>query len=233
MLFEKFTLNENYQSLLYEIYVLCFINKEREENMRRRFLEIKTHCNLCIFKENNTKYPDISGCFSNHLAMMEYFYHYTTKPYGIFMENDIYLKKSLSQDLENICKMIPQLKTDILLGGYLLDRHPIAYGCFLNKKIDEYEFYLYPPHLWGSQFMILTREHVQFFLQYFTPDYVLKGNPKEIISADWTLTKMGNRMLVYPPLGIEEGEISDTQNLSQINFHKNCKTFLYNNHYTN
>ena len=198
--------------------------------MLRRFNQVGTHANLCMFTKNNPNYPNHLGCFSNHLAMMDYFYHHTDKPYGIFAEDDIFLKTSLTSDLENVCHLIPTLKVDILLLGYLIDRCPEDYGCIKNKSIEGYHFYMYQPELWSTIMYVLTRKQVKYYLDYFTPEYVA-GEPKEVISADWTFTKMGSRALLYPPLAVEEGQVNN-DHYGQVQFHKQCREFLYNHQYT-
>lgn len=225
----------------YDIYILSYKDIKREENMISRFNEIGTTANICTFIENDkryqilvdAKYPYPSGCFLNHLAMIEEFYNNSTKEFGVFMENDIYLKKTLTKDLNNACHNIKELGLDVLLIGYLINNIPEAFGCQLIHTDNlNNKYYKYNDDLWGTQGFILTRSQAKYYIDKYTVNYILDPNNKETIAADWIYTKQGNRALLYPPLVVEEGFINDTAHHGQVNFHKTCKEYLYNNSYT-
>jgi GR25 family glycosyltransferase involved in LPS biosynthesis len=224
----------------YDIYVLCYDNIQREENMIRRFNEVGTKVNICRFTENDKRYnmlvdanyPYPNGCFLNHLAMMEEFYNNSSKEFGIFLENDVFLKKTLTKDLHNACSKMKQLDLDVLLIGYLINNTPEAFGCQLIDKDDfNNGYYKYNDELWGTQGFILTRAQVKYYIDKYTVEYIIDPNTKETISADWVYTKNGNRALLYPPLVVEEGTINGTHE-GQIQFHKTCKEFLHNDTFT-
>lgn len=224
----------------YDIYVLCYNDIKREENMIRRFKEIGTKANICSFIENDNRYQLLldagysnpSGCFLNHLAMMEEFYNNSSKEFGVFMENDVFLKKTLTKDLNLACDKIKELNLDVLLVGYLINNTPEIFGCQLIHEDDSNNhYYNYNSELWGTQGFILTRAQAKYYIDKYTVQYISDPNTKETIAADWIFTKQGNRALLYPPLVIEEGIISGDY-YPQIQFHKTCKTYLYNDSYT-
>lgn len=227
----------------YDIYVLCYNDKNREKRMVKRFEETGVPVNICSFKLNDYRVKKLLDldqnpntafcCFFNHLAMMEEFYYHSDKEYGVFLENDIYLKKSLCKDLKNACNTMKILNLDVLLVGYLINNQPEVFGCHnIYNDIYGNKYYCYNNELWGTQGFILTRKQANYYINKYTLDYILSPNMNETISADWIYTKQGNRALMYPPLVVEEGIISDKENQIQINFHKNCKEFLYNSLYT-
>src|SRR5437763_5108821 len=133
----------------YEIYVLSYNNCEREERMIKRFNEIKITPNICSFKENDNRVRILIengvdkshagglGCFFNFLKLMEDFYANSSKEFGIFLENDVFIKKQLGFDLPNVCYNLKKLNLDVLLIGYLLDDTPDAWGLTL-LHIDEF-----------------------------------------------------------------------------------------------
>lgn len=76
---------------------------------------------------------------------------------------------------------------------------------------------------------MLNRKVAKKFLQLYTVEYakttLLMPNIP-FFSPDWTLTKIGTRALVYPMMGIEEGQVA-TDDIGQIEFHKRCHKIHY------
>lgn len=215
----------------YQIYVLCYNNLIREEQMVKRLNETATKAIICSFKENIVQHNDRNiSCFFNHLAMMKEFLR-SNKDFGVFIENDVHLKKNLNKGLIDACAIMTLLNLDVLLIGYLINKKPEAFGCkqIHNDKLGN-TYYNYGAELWGTQGFILTRKQAQYYVDKYTVEYVQQCS--ETISADWIYTKQGNRALMYPPLVVEEGTIAEKEHQGQINFHKTCKEFLYNSSYT-
>jgi hypothetical protein len=222
--------------IIYDIYVLSYNNVKRENNMIRRFEEVGTTANICRFMENdkileNSIYKTQHGCFLNHLTMIKEFYNNSSKEFGVFMENDIYLKKSLTKDLIDACNNMKILNFDVLSIGYLVGGIPEVYGFPLIHMNKLHRYYKYDNNLWGTQGFILTKLQAKHYIDKYTVEYILNPDTKEIIAADFIFTKQGNRALLYPPLVVEEGYMTD-DNSTQVNFHKTCKEFLYNDSYT-
>lgn len=212
----------------YSLYVLCYNDPIREERMIKRLKETGVTANICSFKENIVEHSDRNiSCFFNHLAMMKEFL-LSDQEYGVFIENDVYLKKNLCKGLLEACTIMNKLNFDVLLIGYLINKKPEAFGC-RQIYYDGNSYYDYGAELWGTQGFILTRKQAQYYIDKYTVEYVKQCN--ETISADWIYTKQGNRALMYPPLVVEEGIIAEKKHQGQINFHKTCKEFLYNSSY--
>jgi len=68
----------------------------------------------------------------------------------------------------------------------------------------------------------LTREHARKMLDRYTAEYAFScvGTDRPFCT-DWQFTKWGNRGLVVPMVGVEEG-IVKTDDMGQIQFHKWC-----------
>ena len=73
---------------------------------------------------------------------------------------------------------------------------------------------------------LLSRSYAKYLIDTFTIDWAFNNKDKPY-SPDWIITKNGNRALIWPPLGVEEGEVY-TCHQGQLDFHKNCKEFLFN-----
>lgn len=227
--------------ICYDIYVSSYNNIIRETNMRSRFSNLNIEANIYSFKEtdprvtylieNGINKDDARGCFFNALKMIEDFYNNSIKEFGVFFENDIFLKKSLEVDLLNACNNMKTLNLDVLMIGYLINNTPEVFGCHFIHTDNNNKYYNYPDDLWGTQGFILTKKQAKFYIDKYTIDYVLDPNKNETIAADWVYTKNGNRALLYPPLVVEEGVIAG-DHYGQVNFHKTCKEFLYNDSYT-
>jgi hypothetical protein len=86
----------------------------------------------------------------------------------------------------------------------------------------------YPNDLWGAHMYMFSRVHAKAMLDRFTPEYAYScvGTSSPFCS-DWQITKFGNRGLISPVLGVEEGEVK-TDHQGQIDYHRQCS----NAHYT-
>lgn len=202
--------NENYQ-----FYCLSFNNPTRKESMIRRFETIKINC---IFYQGVDKsHPRIAGrdntrtgcwsCMYGHLDMINDFYYNTDKQYGIFCEDDIFIRKDIKTLLPKIIEEFNINKLDVLLLGHLF---PFELN-LNNIKHDGYIFCRYTDDIWGAQMYMLSRNQAKVLLDKYSfssgyADKSLYDNTLTPFSADFTLTKDGNRALVYPLLAIEDNK---------------------------
>jgi GR25 family glycosyltransferase involved in LPS biosynthesis len=157
------------------------------------------------------------SCAYGHFDMIKKFYYDTDKKYGIFCEEEI---------LNNFDK----LKLDILLLGYLIS-FKIDNSSYFKEvyKNNDNAYYTYPSDLWGTQMYMLSRNHAKYLLDVFSNNYAdltLMDSKITPFSADWLITKVGNKALLYPMMVIEDGKTTYTDN-SQNNFHNNCHKFNY------
>src|SRR3989338_3448600 len=143
-----------------------------------------------------------------HLDMINKFYH-TDKLYGIFCENDIFIHNSLPLQLNTIINEIEELNLDILLLGYLIN-YDISNNLNISNKSNlNFKYYYYPNDLWGAQMYLITRKYAKFLLDMYYYNYADKTiNDKSLVpfSADWIITKNGNRALIYPMLACRSEE---------------------------
>ena len=66
---------------------------------------------------------------------------------------------------------------------------------------------------------MVSRKHAEILLQKYTVENA--SSSKEPFSPDWTLTKMGNRAVIYPMVALEEGDTKCTWD-SEIDYHQRC-----------
>jgi len=144
--------------------------------------------------------------------------------YCIICEDDIHIKKSFKED---ICQILLDFKTlglDILLLGYLINFNPRYSNSSFNLK-NIFTYHDYPNDLWGGQMYLINRNYANFIFSTYTIQWAqINSYP---FSADWTITKNGNRAIIYPMLAIEEGGTNATDN-GQLNYHQSCHVFNFN-----
>ena len=113
----------------------------------------------------------------------------------------------------------------MLLLSYLLPFHP-EHCCDLIKEESDFKYYKYGDDIWGAHLYLISRAYAIYLIEKFTIEWAVNNLDKPF-SPDWILTKNGNRALVWPVLGVEEGEIN-SKDEGQKSFHENCNKFLYN-----
>lgn len=220
-------------------YYLSEIGSERDKRMINRFEIVKIPAKRveCVprqwLEEKGYDNPAY-GCMWGHLKMLIEFLNNSDKEFGMFFENDVYISRSLPSDISFLCNRMKLYDLDILLTGYLIDYDPGNCNNSGNENvdIDTIGFYQYDYDLWGSQSYIVTRKHAQYLVNKYTEDYLkqtLLDSTLTPFSADWTITKDGNKALVYPMYAVEEGNIN-ALDIGHINFHKSCTAFNYKPH---
>jgi GR25 family glycosyltransferase involved in LPS biosynthesis len=181
--------------------------------MIERFEKINIKCNFYdgVNHDDETikilvnKYNESIYCMYGHMNMIHNFYYNTTKSYGIFCEDDIVIHKDFKNKFIDIITNFENLKLDVLLLGYLSTFN--LSNSYKNKTTNYYE---YPDNLWGTQMYMLSRTSAKAILDiyYNGISYIEKSlnNNLPPLSADWTITKYGNRALYFPLLVIENDD---------------------------
>jgi hypothetical protein len=230
-----------------KFYCLNYNSEKRKKDMQCRFdiLQLK-----CVFYPGvdfaDKRISDYSeliddgtkrvwSCMYGHLDMIHDFYYNTNKDFGIFCEDDIYLHKNLMNYLPRICLDFSSLKLDVLLLGYLLQINPNESADFNMKRLyingSPFTYYSFPDYVWGTQMYMLSRLHAKYLLNKygFTSGYAVRTLTDKSItpfSADWTLTKEGNRAIITPIVVVEDNA-TDYSNDGQGSFHKKCFDFHF------
>jgi len=220
---------------------------DRREYIRETFNKLDISCNFYegVNKNDPTiiklveKYHNCIYCMYGHLNMIYDFYYNTDKQFGIFCEDDIYIHKNFNKYLQNIIIDFDILKLDVLLLGYLTCFEIKEEFVDFQLKNDNvtsninfpYNYHNFPEHLWGTQMYLLSRKQAKFLLDKYYDGIAYieqseKNNNLPPLSADWTITKDGNRALLYPLLVIEKPcQYEDygqhyTHNYANLNFYK-------------
>ena len=222
----------------FTIYCLSYNNEERKQKMMSRFAHVHLSANFCSGvahtderiqgRELSSQNKSVWSIMYGHLDMLQQFYN-TGEEYAILCEDDIALHKDIRNKLFTILDDFKKLNLDILLLGYIYGANPEVFPVekYLNttpiKENTTYQYYEYPHYLWGAQMYIISRSHCQFLLNTFVKfpyaDTTLQHKTLTPFSADWTITKTGNRALIYPMIAVEVAMNKDYGNEDQYHAH--------------
>lgn len=229
----------------YDIYCLSFNNLRRMTEMENRFKQLDIKCSFYdgvdsndprIF--NNNKNSVVWSYTLGHLDMIRNFYDNSEKEFGIFCEDDIFIHKDFNKLIPNIIEDFKLMELDVLLLGYLIPfKITSQYNGFelKNKNNNDsnnnlkYVYHNYPNDLWGAQMYMLTKKHAKYLLDKYTVEYAIRtltDNTLQPFSSDWTITKEGNKGLIYPMLAVETAD-KKCGHYGQDTFHENCKIMNY------
>lgn len=222
-------------------YCINFNDDKRKNKMMKRFENQKLVLNFVPPVYTNDKRLDtdfinskvckagkrIWSIMLQHLDSIQHFLDNTQNEYLIVCEDDIKISKTFVNDLHIALYQYVDLKLDVLLLGYLLDRKlGENEGEFRSLgKIGNFTFCDFPYHLWGSQMYLMNRKHAKFLLEKYTIDYAM-ADLNRPYNPDWTLTKDGKKALIYPMIALEEGD-TKTDDEGQNSFHARC--YMVNN----
>lgn len=131
-----------------------------------------------------------------HLDALEKYLE-TDDECAIICEDDILIRRTFEEDIHRIRNTFLERKYDILLLGYITYSKP-------NSE-SEYKYYYYGDSQWGTQMYMISRAHAEFIVNEFKGKNSTIGTVfrNTYFSADWTITKHGKRLLIYPMLALE------------------------------
>ena len=225
-------------------YCLSYKNEERKTALKNRFSQLNINVEfydgvefddsrLSIPLTNNNGLKKSWSYTYGHFDMINKFVTETDKEYGIFCEDDIYLDKNLANDIPTLVEDFKTMGLDTILLGYLtthkIEEYHSGYSLkdnFSNKDRTK-KYHNYPDELWGAQMYMISRSQAKQLLEKYYNDYAEKSINPELnanmrpFCSDWTITKEGNRALVYPMYAVEDGK-TNYEDGGQHNFHKDC-----------
>jgi GR25 family glycosyltransferase involved in LPS biosynthesis len=218
-------------------YGLSYNNPQRKQRLQEQFTKENLHIDIydgvpltdsritCVAPGEKCNRRAWS-CMWGHLDMIRQFLD-TTAEFGIFCEDDIVIRKGFAKFIPEVVSTFSRLGLDILLLGYLIPLKPISFknnAGYLSLIEEPISYYRYDDQIYGTQMYMLNRSTAKRFLDTYTKEYALrtlKNTSLTAFCADMTLTKNGNRALLYPMLAIEKVEINKPENVHEV-FHKKC-----------
>ena len=215
-----------------EVFSFSYKNEARKGRMTRRF-EVIGHpvtwvdpvlaTDPRILVDEPAKRP--YAIMFNHIDMIHAFLTKSTAEYGIFCEDDIFIRKDFARTVQIAIDGYKRNNFDVLLLGYLTNYKPVKISTEGGHALKEvpFTFISVPDSLWGSQMYMMNRVAAQkVYDAIYDPELVKHTH----FSPDWAITKFGNAAAIYPMLAVEEGAVA-TDHGGQINFHNECRAVNY------
>jgi hypothetical protein len=226
-------------------YVLTKIDSVKYNRMKYRFEHENIdamYCPVVEFTDErlvdvDDKYKRPWSCMLGHLDMFAKFLN-SDADYGIFCEDDIHIRRGISEIIPETVAKYERRNLEILMLGYLFPFRPVELTFyhepeFYDQKLELIDenliYFTYIERLWGSQMYMLNKKTAERFLNTYTIEYAKQSltNPNMApFAVDWTITKNGRRAAVYPMLGVEE-LTEDQSDYGQFIYHRKCTAIHY------
>jgi hypothetical protein len=219
-------------------YCLSYKHSQREQSMKERFASIGVP--LIVYdgvqhddpRLSNTKLSDgvrrLWSITYGHLDMIQMFLN-SDKEFGIFMENDILVRKDLVAKLPGVIDQMNNHHMDFCLLGYMIDHSVDHDPCY---QAVSSMLYTYPGHQWGVHLYMMNRAGAKSILAEFADGYADKyiDNPKKPFSPDWTVSKCPGvkSCLLFPMLAVEDGSDSYEHYAHDGQYKFHMETFRFN-----
>jgi len=228
-----------------EYYVLTNIESNRHHKMKMRFEHENISANFSpVVEFTDPRINDIPqnykrsfSCMIGHLDMIQQFIK-SPAEYGIFCEDDIHIRRGMNEIIPETIAKYNRHNLEIMLLGYLFPFKPVELSFyhepeFYHQKLDVIDenliYFSYIDRLWGAQMYMLDKRTAKRLCEKYTIEYgyeTIKDQSITPFAADWTITKDGRRVAVYPMLAIEEKPEGYNDD-GQGSYHMRC----YNCHY--
>jgi hypothetical protein len=215
----------------YDVFAFSFNNPERKARMNERFSK---YAEKTIYWVEPVELADprvefspsdkrTSAIMFSHLDMIRAFLEGSSAEYGIFCEDDIYIRKDFKQSIQVALQAHARLALDVLLAGYLINYKPVqvSYACGFSEAEAPFIFISYSDDVWGAQMYILDRQAAVKILDRLSNPFTVP-----VFNPDWTITKFGRRAAMYPMLALEEGAVP-SGDPAHVEYHNQCKDAHY------
>lgn len=230
------------------IYCLSYNNPDRRDKIRDKFES--QGFSLSFYDGVSPEDARIQGraleqnvqrtwsIMYGHLDMLSIFLK-SGKEYGIFCEDDILVRNDFGKYLTQILSHFKEMRLDVLLLGCLCSNPNFyRYSNFPERRISDYathpfRYYAYDSNpdsaVWGTQMYLLHRSQAAFLLEKYANGYADRTiEDKSLVhfSADWTITKEGEKAIIFPLVAIENAE-AEYEDEHQGACRKKCYKLFY------
>jgi hypothetical protein len=222
------------QSPTVRFYTLSNPTSERADRMRKRFETIGIPLMITpqVPLDDPRFDPDYEARLQSitwgHLEMFREFLA-SDSEYGVFMEDDIYIRKDIASFLPEIVAMYERLQLDVFLLGYLQPTPPSTVTAAAGYALAGAPLVAleYPEHQWGAQMYMVNRRWAAVLLERCSAGpHSVKAQFHTEFCPDWIFTKWGRRAALWPMMAVEEGVIAFDHPV-HVSFHTQCKAANY------
>ena len=218
-----------------EVYTVAYNSPTKAAEMTSRFEKIGLRLNVhegVQMDDPRLQFSEelpakrLASVFYGHLDNIAKFYE-TGKPYGLFCEDDVHIRKDLGKELPIIMGEFNAMQLDILLLGYMTTK-PIewwqsGYPLVYDGAPAKYRYHRYPQDQWGIHLFMISRSYAKTLLEVYGPDYAAQSHADPAMTCcnpDWTLSKYTQRRaLRYPMMAVEDGK-GEYDHYGQGEFHR-------------
>ena len=214
------------------VYIVNFQDEDRKNRMIERFAKLDMIPNFVdpvytsderICNKSITDFEKKTwSVFFQHVDSIRDFVNYSEADYCIICEDDVYISKELKNKLPEVIELYNKAKLDIILLSYLWPyeiKNPGDAFFQVKESTENFELFTYPNDLWGAHMYMFSLKHARKMMQRFTSEFASKTDIP--FCSDWHITKFGERGILVPMLGVEEGNVK-TDHQGQIDFHRQC-----------
>jgi len=230
------------------IFCLSHKNAERRERVKQMFQ--RQHLAVEFYDGVGPDDPRIQGrplekntqrawsIMYGHLDMLKLFVQ-SEKDIGVFCEDDVLIRNDFSKNLGYFVSNFKSLNLDVLLLSCLCSNPNFRFylnfpECAVEKREEHpFQYYGYNSDpasaVWGTQMYMLHRNQAIFLLQKYAEGYADRTIvDKSLVhfSADWTITKEGEKALIYPLAAIEHYQ-EEYADAGQNECRKKCFSIFY------
>jgi hypothetical protein len=225
-------------------YCLTYHNPEKRDIMLNKFGKLNWHVHmqegfpaeqsvrspppdqLQLAQHEHRWDPHAWSVMQGHMTMWEHFVHQDTAPWAMFMEDDIWIRSDINDQLPKIMSDVVMLNLDCVLLGYLTPDALHMTTCKFPMMNQPFGLHAYPFNVYGTQMYLVRRSHAINMVR----EYGINSDWHNMVlskgttyNADWILTKQGRTACVYPLLAIEQpGEGHAHGDDYQTWFHAQC-----------
>lgn len=143
----------------------------------------------------------------SHLQCLRAFVEDGDVKYAVICEESTHIRREISALMPLLIMHYETLGQDLLLLGYFAPTphaKKIEYAENMTPLVPAITLFRYEHNVWGSQMYLINKTFARILIDTFTPEFAertLDPSTGAHFSADWTMTKLGKRCMVWPLLG--------------------------------
>ncbi len=157
-----------------------------------------------------------------HLKMIQAFVDDPEAEYGVFMEDDVHIRRDIATFVPELVALYKRHALDVMLLGYLQPTPPISVQANMSYNVlgTPLTLLTYGDNHWGAQMYMMDKRWATDTLTACAGGANGMGGCP--FNPDWIMTKRGRRAMCWPMMAVEEGAIT-TDHAGQIAYHRRCK----------
>lgn len=212
-------------------YTLSDPTSERAARMRARFAVAGVSLNMVDpvpWSDPRIVPGDvrIQAVTLGHLKMLQTFVDDPAVEYGIFMEDDVFIRRDIAAFVPELVALYRRHQLDVFLLGSLMPSPPVevrSTGRYPQMG-PSLSVFSYDDDHWGAQMYMMDKRWAADTLAACAGGADGMGGCP--FNPDWIMTKRGRRGACWPMMAVEEGAIT-SDHAGQVAYHRRCMEANY------